>query len=129
MSRPIRVLVLDDEEPIRTSLVDYLEDEGFKVLAAESSEDALDVLRQQDIDVAVVDIRLPGMNGNDFILEAHRRRPDVRFLIHTGSVNYTLPESLEALGIADEHVFRKPTQDVGVIGAAIRRLSSKESSP
>ncbi|MGQ9561162.1 MAG: response regulator [Candidatus Oleimicrobiaceae bacterium] len=58
-----RVLVVDDEQVMRDSLRAWLEDEGFEVATAEDALRALAIAKEQHFDVAVVDIRMPGMDG------------------------------------------------------------------
>jgi two-component system, OmpR family, response regulator len=118
----LKVLVIDDEEMVRTNLRLFLEDEGFAVTIAASAEEALLALQDNTFDVAVVDIRLPGMDGNAFVLEAHRRRPRLRYVIHTGSSNYALPDDVEAVGVRREHVFLKPLHDMTPMSKAIRSI-------
>jgi two-component system KDP operon response regulator KdpE len=55
--------VVDDEREIRRCLESSLEEKGYTVLAAESGEKALDVLKQNPVDVAIVDLLLPGIDG------------------------------------------------------------------
>ena len=74
----IRVLVVDDEEMILLNLAVFLEDDGFTVFSASSGEAALELLSRETVDVAIVDIRLPGMDGNTLILEAHKLYPETR---------------------------------------------------
>ena len=127
MSSPIRVLVVDDEPSIRNSLVEFLEDCQFEVSAANSAEGALDLIARVPIDVALVDIRLPKLDGDSLILQAHLLRPRMRFLIHTGSVEYKLPDELKTVGVAPEDIFLKPQMDLSVFEAAIGKLMSPES--
>ncbi|MEW5721534.1 MAG: response regulator [Thermodesulfobacteriota bacterium] len=115
----IKVLVVDDDEFVRLNLLAYLEDEGFSVFSATSGEEALGLLDHQEVDVAAVDMRLPGMDGNTFILKAHQARPGTRFVVYTGSINYNLPESLKAVGVRTEHVFLKPVEDMEILRRAI----------
>ncbi len=122
MSSHIRVLVVDDEPSIRNSLVEYLQDCQFDVSAADSAEGALDLIARIPIDVALVDIRLPKLDGDSLILQAHLMRPGMRFLIHTGSVEYKLTDELKSFGISNEHVFLKPQMDLSVFKEAICRL-------
>ena len=129
MSTQIRVLVVDDEPSIRNSLVEFLEDCQFEVSAAESAENALVLIEQTPIDVALVDIRLPKLDGDSFILAAHEQYPHMRFLIHTGSVEYKLPDELKRFGITHDHVFLKPQMDLSVFEKAIRKLMSASNSP
>jgi CheY-like chemotaxis protein len=117
-----RVLVVDDEASICLSLCEYLEDQGFSVLAAANGEEALDVLMRESVDVAIIDMRLPGMDGNALILKAHELRPSLEFLVYTGSTNYQLPAPLRALGISPRQVFRKPVGDLLTVAEAARRL-------
>jgi DNA-binding NtrC family response regulator len=127
MSSPTRVMVVDDEPAIRNSLVEFLEDCQFDVYAADSAENALDLIARIPIDVAVVDIRLPKLDGDSLIMQAHLLRPRMRFLIHTGSVEYKLPEELKNLGVTQEHVFHKPQMDLSVFKTAICQLMTSET--
>jgi two-component system, OmpR family, response regulator len=121
------VLVVDDEEMVRENLGAYLDDEGFAVVLAGSAEQGLTQLAEHDCDVAVVDMRLPGMNGNRFIQEAHAARPRLRFLVHTGSLNYVPPAEFAELGIGGGRVFIKPVPDMSVIAEAIRQIVAQEA--
>jgi two-component system nitrogen regulation response regulator NtrX len=57
------ILIVDDESEIRSSLQGVLEDEGYKPLLAESAEDCLATLDRKPVDVVMLDIWLPGMDG------------------------------------------------------------------
>jgi len=115
-----RILVVDDEESIRRGLRAWLEDDDFEVATAESGETALNILTSQPADGAIVDIRLPGMDGNAFMEEAHRLCPRMRFIVYTGSVDYSPPENLQGFGIRQQDVFHKPLRDMGVLVSAVR---------
>jgi DNA-binding NtrC family response regulator len=122
----IHILVVDDEPAIRKSLVSFLEDYDFKVFSAKSSEQALQILSKVPCQVAIVDLRLPGINGDTMILRANERFPSLRFLIHTGSVNFQLSADLIAIGIQQEHLLVKPQHDLSVFVDAIKRLFEEE---
>ena len=113
------VLVLDDEPNIRESLAEYLMDCGFAILTAESAEDALMLPGLGDVSVAVVDIRLGGIDGLEFIKRLHALHPSVRCLIHTGSTDFQLDKELRAIGMTEREVLFKPVLDMG-----FSRLSS-----
>ncbi|MCK4658929.1 MAG: response regulator [Phycisphaerae bacterium] len=123
-----KVLIVDDESVVRLNLAAFLEDEGFEVTVIANGEDALKMLAETPIDVAVIDLRLPGIDGNGVILRAVEIQPRVKFLIHTGSVNYQLPAALRRLGIEDEHVFQKPIEDMAVIVEAVRHLMGERET-
>ena len=57
------ILIVDNESQIRSSLQGVLEDEGYKTLSAASGEECLDTLRRKSVDVVLLDIWLPGIDG------------------------------------------------------------------
>ena len=57
------ILVVDDDEAIRTLLQEELEDEGYKVLIATNARDALKMVAAEPLDLVILDIRMPGMDG------------------------------------------------------------------
>lgn len=116
---PARVLVLDDEPNIRESLAEYLMDCGFTTFTAESAEDALALPGLVDVEVAVVDIRLGGIDGLEFIKRLHVLHPAIRCLIHTGSTDFQLDRELRAIGLTEHEVLFKPVLDMGIFEALI----------
>lgn len=64
-----KILIVDDEEHIRELIRFYLDKEGFSVLEAENGEKALDILENEYIDLVIVDIMMPVMNGFDLVEE------------------------------------------------------------
>lgn len=128
-SAPPRILVVDDEPSIRRSLRAFLEDEGFAVTSVATAEEGLAALAGEPFDGAIVDMRLPGMDGNAFIVKAHRVQSTLAFLIYTGSVGYVPLPELQAVGIGEEHVFIKPLNDLAVLTKRLRRLLDERYEP
>lgn len=118
----IRVLVVDDEPAIRDSLAAFLEDYGFLTESCGSTEEARDLMREHAYNVCIVDLRLPGLSGEDLILLAHNHFPKQRYIIHTGSISYNLPEELRAIGMRPEHVFHKPVRVLTLLVKCIKEL-------
>lgn len=118
---PKHFLILDDEESIRQSVAAYMEDNGYVVFMAGSGEEALEIVKTWPIDEVIVDIRLPGMNGNLFMTEAGKIRPHMKFLVHTGSADYRPPVEVKALGVTSERIFIKPVTDIKVLYDALKR--------
>ena len=110
-----RVLVVDDEPLLRRTLRDYLEDEGMTVTDVASAEEGLELLRAERFDACTVDLRLTGMNGDDFIRHAMALDPALSCVIYTGSLDYTLPVELRDLGLDESRLFHKPIEDVSVL--------------
>ncbi len=71
------VLVVDDEDLLRSALVRYLEQRGYSVKAARTGEEALEQLRQGQTSLMLLDIRMPGMSGTDVVVEALDIDPDL----------------------------------------------------
>lgn len=114
-------LILDDEASIRQSIAAFMEDEGFHVFQAETSEEALEIVKNNHIDQSVVDIRLPGIDGNTFMVEAAKINPDMKFVVHTGSADYIPPAPVRALGVTSACVRIKPALDMTSLVAALNK--------
>ena len=122
MTPPSRLMIIDDEERIRQLLLDFLEDYGdFVLRAEESAEAALATLDQQRADLCIVDMRLPGMDGQAFILNASRRGLCDKFILHTGSMDFTLTKELLACGLTEADIFFKPC-DMAAMLLRIRHI-------
>lgn len=116
------VLLIEDEQALCETVTAFLEDEGLSVCSVSSGEEALARVTVGDRPkVCIVDIRLPGMDGNASILALHGRMPELRFLIHTGSSDYHLPAELRQLGMTDTMVYSKPQTDLAELAAAVKR--------
>lgn len=74
------VLVIEDDDRIRLSLMLALEDEGYTVRAAASAEEGLEAQRAEPADTVLVDLMLPGMDGFDCVREM-RRHDDVPIVV------------------------------------------------
>lgn len=120
----VRVLVIDDEPAICLSLTAFLEDYGFHASSAESAEEALDLMKNNEYDVCIVDLRLPGMSGEDLILQARERYPNQRHIIYTGSISYNLSDKLMDQGMRPEHVFLKPIRVLTLLVKCIKALAN-----
>lgn len=117
------VLVLEDDDAVRESLCDYLEDRGWSVLAAATAGEALDLLARHRPRVALVDLRLPDMDGTAFIRAAHQRHPDLRFAVVTGSRDFRLPTGGDALPGTLDTVCYKPVASLERIHRLLEPLA------
>ena len=100
----MRVLLVDDDEALRTALADLLAQGGHRVQPAESGRAALGGLA--DADVLVTDLRMPGMDGLDLVREARRRRSDIEVIVMTGFG--TVPTALTAMRLGARAYLTKP---------------------
>ncbi|TFW12089.1 response regulator [Brevundimonas intermedia] len=98
------VLVVDDDEAVRTVTAGYLSDLGYDVIEADSGGAALETLDHHDrIDAMVLDFAMPGMNGGELAKELKARLPEAPILFATG---YADAEALTDVG--EDMIVRKP---------------------
>ena len=114
-----KILVVDDEIHIRHSLGAYLEDHGYRVASVESAEEAIDLIGRESFDLMLVDLRLPGISGDQLIVRACQLQPGIKCLIHTGSMDYHLSDELERIGMRKQNIFYKPVKDLKLLLDAI----------
>jgi diguanylate cyclase (GGDEF)-like protein len=97
----IRTLVVDDEEIVRSFLIDVLTDEGYQVSAASSGEEALRLLSTEEYDLIITDIKMPGMDGMEVLRTAKSMDSNQNVIVMTGYASTeTAVESMK-LGAAD----------------------------
>ncbi len=119
-----KILLVEDDAVIASCLQAYLEDDGMEVQRVGSGEEALAVTNDGfAFDVCVMDMRLPGLDGDTAIRTLHDLRPALRFVMQTGSSNYTIPEDLRAMGISEGQLFIKPLSDMEPLAAMVRALA------
>ena len=130
MDRPWKILIVEDDDSVQISLEAHFEDKGYAVLAAESAEDAINMIKNESPDAAIVDLRLPGMDGEALIRKIHTMFPNTVCIIFTGSVEFDIPPDLKQLAVISSKVFFKPVDDLNVISDEVTRLlnSLKENS-
>jgi Response regulator containing CheY-like receiver, AAA-type ATPase, and DNA-binding domains len=116
------VLILDDEPRIRETLSDYISDIGFSAECFSDAESALCAVRERLFSLAIVDVRLPGLDGHAFLQQALLAQPDLRSIIHTGTVEY-MPQELEPnIQASIVAVLIKPVTDMQIFANVLQRL-------
>ena len=102
-----KIFILDDESAIKENLTLFLESEGFEAVSYSTAENALgDIISGKKYALGIVDIRLPGMNGEEFIQKACKYLPEMKYIIHTGSVNFEINNELAQIGICEKDIFK-----------------------
>ena len=119
------VLILDDDDAVRESLVDFFEDCGWCVLSAANAEDAIELAARESPDGAVVDVRLPGIDGNEFLRIATKAHPTLACVLITGSPEYRPPKDVATLPQLFQKVFIKPIHDLNALDKALRNQVEK----
>lgn len=84
IDRPPVILFVDDEANILSALKRLFHSSGFKLLTAESAAAGLEILASEPVDLIVSDMRMPGMNGAQFLAQAKIQCPDTQRILLTG---------------------------------------------
>lgn len=122
------ILVVDDQQDSLISVRRLLERQGHRVVTARDGHEALAVLREQPVQVALVDYAMPQMSGADLIREIRKRDPWLQIILHTAYCSRRAAHSLlNELGIQGFHdKTDDPDRLLLWIEAALKRRSSIE---
>ena len=101
MNAQKKVMFVDDEEGVRVSWNRYLSSHGFDVTTAEDGANAISKLRNEDVDVVVSDLKMPGVDGIQLLEWIHSKRPETRFILLTGYGNEEVERRVRELGAFD----------------------------
>ena len=109
-STELEVLVIDDDPFLREAVQLFLESEGFRVRSASDGEKGIELLNQQEPDVALIDLRMPRLNGIDVLREFKKIAPEVEVVMATGAA--TLESALSAMKLGAYSYIEKPIVDL-----------------
>lgn len=126
MTSTINLLILEDEEIISESLVEFFSELDYTTFAEVNAENALNQIKEKSIDIVIVDIRLPGQTGFDFIDEASKISPATKYIIHTGTPMDSLPENVLENNNVSDTIFQKPVPNLFAIDIEIRKMLGTE---
>ncbi len=106
MEKPARILIIDDDENIRTVLQAILEDEGYVVETADTAKKGIDKSENGFFNLALIDVRLPDMEGIELLTKLHETKPKMRKIIVTGFP--TMQNAVAALNKGADGFVLKP---------------------
>jgi two-component system response regulator AtoC len=101
-----RILIVDDEQGIREQITRWLNYEGYKTEQAANAKEALALIRKLNFNVALLDLKLPDMDGFALLEKLHQEYPDICVIILTGFGDEDSPAKARAAGAFD--FFAKP---------------------
>lgn len=130
LSPEIRILVVDDEGPVRLLVRECLEEAGFHTGLAPDGNSALAMLARESFDLVISDVKMPGMSGLELIAEVSRRHPDTGVLLLTGCDDVAMAVAAMKTGALD-YILKPfdPAQIVASVRSAIdRRNVSREKA-
>jgi signal transduction histidine kinase len=114
IERTRSVLLVDDDEQVRTVTEVMLAESGYAVVTAPEGTSAIGILEQADCRIALViaDYAMPGMTGRDLLRQVKQRWPDIAVLLATGYADYP---DLATRELPIDHIVRKPFRDVELL--------------
>ena len=111
----IRILIVDDEMIVRSSLKSWLEEDGYPIDTAASAEDALKLMQDHQYAILLLDIKMPGMDGIELLRRVKQVNPGVEVVMITAYA--TIESAVEAMKIGAFDYITKPFEpdEVGLI--------------
>jgi adenylate cyclase len=102
------LMVVDDEEGVRRSLKKVLQRDGYRIILAETGEEALDIVRSngRDIETVISDYRMPGIDGLETLVEIGRMNAEITRIMLTGYA--TMASAIEAVNAGIDGFLTKP---------------------
>lgn len=106
MTEAMTILIVDDEEKIREACRRVLSSQGFGVLDAENGRIALDLMAREKVDILLLDLKMPVMDGESVLEVAHAQYPDLPVIIITG--HGTIDTAVECMKKGADDFITKP---------------------
>ena len=121
MSTRGRVLIIDDDESMRIACSQTLESGGFSVSLAGNGSQALDRVRQESFDVALLDLKMPGMPGMEVLKRLKQESPNTAVIIITGYA--AIESAVEAIKLGAYDYLPKPFTPEALTATVMERAT------
>ena len=102
----IKILIIDDERPIRETLEMFLQEKGYEVLTSEDGEGGLEAIKRQRPEIVILDIRLPGMDGLEVLRRIREAGRDTHVIMITAY--HDAETAKQAMKLGAYECIRKP---------------------
>lgn len=100
---PKKILVVDDEEHIRLLYESELEEEGYTVILASDAREALEIVERESLDLIVLDIKMPGMDGIEAMQKIVGKKKNIPIIINSAYPHF---KNSFMTWIAEEYVVK-----------------------
>jgi len=117
------ILIVDDEDTLRYFLKRTLQDEGYRVSEAADGQTALDLLEHEDFDLALVDLRMTGVDGLEVMRQFRERSPETQIIIVTAYAS--VPSAVEALRRGAHDYLTKPVNTEELLASVADGLARR----
>jgi DNA-binding response OmpR family regulator len=122
----LNILVVDDEPVARQSLTDILKLEGYNVSSAPNGQAAVEHIRTHAVDLMIVDLRMPGMDGLEVVQVVNQNSPDTEVILLTA--HGSIETAIQALRLRIHDYLLKPASPAQIIASVKKGLSRRGRS-
>jgi diguanylate cyclase (GGDEF)-like protein len=122
-SKNVRLLIVDDEESVRSLLSQVLIEEGFQVTTAENANEAWEIFKKDPVPLVITDIAMQGMTGIELLMNIKKDRPKTQVIIMTCYTSQETVSKAHRYGAYDYLI--KPFEDLELIPKAAKRAIEK----
>ena len=121
-----KILIVDDDAPMRSFLCTVLGEEGYRLEEARNGTEGLAMLSASDFDLVITDLRMPGLSGLDLVREGKKARPEALWVVITayGSIG----NAVEAMQSGASDYLTKPLRDPDELRHVVRRVLREAES-
>ena len=121
-SIPIRVLIVDDDEPHAQAVAESLERVGYECLVAASGQRAVQLIEAQEFDVVITDLKIDDIDGLQILQKTKEELPDAEVILLTGHFSF---QSALAAGQAGASMYLTKPVDISELRQAVERASTR----
>ena len=118
MMKKINILVLDDEKRVRDEIEEFLLGNNYRVSKAGLPSQAFNILKQTEIDIAILDIKLPEMNGLSVLKKIKKQYPEIEVIMISGHGD--MNSVIDAMRLGASDFFQKPFRLIEINNAIER---------
>jgi len=121
-----RILIVDDDKAILKSFKDILQSEGYLIDTAETGQEALEKTEAHSYNLALLDIKLPDIEGMELLVEMHEGTPKMMKIMVTGHA--TLENAVESLNLGADAYITKPVKPEELLRVVDEKLKEQEEA-
>lgn len=121
-----RILIVDDEPDMRLAVKNVLKLRGYDVLEAGDGPTALDMLAREDVNLMLLDVRLPGMDGVEVLERARKIKSDVPVVMISGYGH--IQSAVDVMKLGASEYLQKPFENAQLV-STVQRFTEQKKAP